>query len=369
MADRNILIINSCSKKKGPLTDVFKELEKDGYIFNWLFSKKNIYFGPRPNGIFKLVVFIILWPFLSFYQLFFLMFKKNKTRAIICFGWNEKIIFTPLARLLGIKMIWLEYPDADYRDKSNFFVFLYRFCSRWATIVVFINISKLFLKQINIDQGNIKVIPLGIKLDKYGRQDTIFSSLARTEHLKFNRKYFTIGATSNFRDPRQIESLFQAVKICLLVIPNLQLIIIGDGPERKNLNWLAKKMEINNIVWFVGESAESGQAAYFKKWFDSFDVFITACRLARLFDLKMTLIAMASGLSVIGFKNMGFEDIIREKTGLLIESNNNEILAREIIELYKNSRLRINLGKNAREQVDKNYNIDKMIEKFAEILD
>jgi len=369
MKNQNILIINSFSKKDRPLIDVFEELEKRDYIFKWLFSKKNIYFGPRPMGIFSLIIFIFLWPFLSLYQLFFLIFERNKIKAIICFDWNEKIIFTPLAKLLGIKMIWLEYPDIDHRDGLKFFTFLYRFCSRWATIVVFINISKLFLKQINISQNNIKVIPLGIKLGKYGHQDTIFSSLAKTEHLKFNRKYFTVGATFNFKNSRQIENLFQAIKICLSVIPNLQLIIIGDGSEKKNLNWLAKKMEIDNVIWFVGGPAQNGQEAHFKKWFNSFDIFVATYLPARFFDLKMVLIAMASGLSVVGFRNRGFEDIIKDKTGLLIEADNNEILANKIIELYQNSRLRRNLGENAREQVDKNYNIDKMVEEFAKILE
>ena len=52
------------------------------------------------------------------------------------------------------------------------------------------------------------------------------------------------------------------------VIPNIQLIIIGEGEERKNLSWLAKKMEIDNLVWLVGEQEQ------LKKWLDSFDVFL-----------------------------------------------------------------------------------------------
>lgn len=370
MKNQNILVINSFSKKKKPFVDIFQELAKRGYTFDWLFFKKNIYLGPRPDGIFNIIVFILLLPFFLLRQLLFLMLKKNKIKTIICFDWNEKIIFTPLAKLLRIKMIWFEYPDSDYRNELKIFIFLYRFCSRWAIIITFINISRHFLKQINVNENNIKFVPLGVKLHKYGHQDTIFSNLAKTEQLKFNRKYFTIGATSDFKNPRQIENLFQAIKICLSVMPNLQLIVIGDGPERKNLYWLAKKMEIDSTVWFVGDSSEGGQAIHFKKWLDSFDIFITTCVLTRFFDLRMALIAMANELSVIGFRNKGFEDIIIEdKTGLLIESGNGEILAREIIRLYQDSRLRRKLGKNAREHVDKNYNADNMIEKLDEILE
>ena len=39
--------------------------------------------------------------------------------------------------------------------------------------------------------------------------------------------------------------------------PNFKLIIVGDGPERKSLEALAKKQKISNKIIFTGERKDT----------------------------------------------------------------------------------------------------------------
>ena len=391
---KNILIINSSTDKNQPLINLFTELKQKGHDFYLLssttnlynqFKQKNwpakkIYFGPNLNNKFNAFIFICLLPILYLMYLAYLLYLAHSQRmsTAICLNWNEKIIITPIAKILGIKIIWLELPNMNYKAKNKFLLWLYKFNFKWVATVGFTGLTKIQLKQLSLNKGNINIVNPGIKLNQFRRQDTIFNKLAQTNQGNFHRKYFTVGTVTDLDYQQNIETLFRAVKICLTVIPNLQLIVVGDGAEKKSLIWLAKKMGIDSLVWFVGGtnslkqngpvSLSQGGQAHLKKWLDSFDVFVVASETPSLTDFDTCLRAMAAGLPVIGPSNFGLEDIIEEnKTGFLIE-NNNEILAQQIIKLQQNKHLRLRLGKEAKERVDKCFRMDRMVEEFEKTI-
>ena len=376
------IIINSKKKDNPYLFNIFQELKTRGFSFYYFSTKnyklnnlklpiKKIFVGPKLNNNFKSLLFIFFLPFLIFWYFFIILnYKyKKKIKTIICLNWNEKIIFSSIAKILKLKIIWLENPEINYSLKPKILILLYRFFSKKVKIICFINFTKTQLKNLKIKDNNINLILPGIKLKQLKRQETIYTDLVKTEQKNNKTKFFTLGIISKLEKNNQIENLFKAIKNSLTVIPNLQLIVVGDGAERKNLIWLAKKMEIDNLVWFVGGPEKEEQSFRLKKWLDSFDIYIAINEETYLSDLAIILKAMACSLPIIGFVNQGYEDIIiHDKTGLLTEAGNAESLTQEIIKLQQNKRLRLNLGKNAQNLVDKKFTIDKMVGELAKIL-
>ncbi|MBI4779591.1 glycosyltransferase family 4 protein [Candidatus Falkowbacteria bacterium] len=338
-----VLVFNSSPEKNRLLAHAFKALEQKNFAFSLLSSKKS------PLGQFKFLFLLINFRL------------KRKVDLIICFNFDEKIIITPLARLLGLKVVWLEGPELNYRKFNKFLLALYKLNYRLAEIIVFNNYSKLKLKNIGCAENKISLIAPGAKTASY--QENIFNKLASAGRENFHRKYFTIGLVTALNQKQKIEAIFQAVKISLPVIPNIQLIIIGEGRERKNLSWLAKKMEIDNLIWLVGEQENM------KKWLDSFDIFLALGENLFLDDYGNILEAMAACLPILAPRNIGLEDLIVENnTGSLIESDNSEMLARQIIKLHQDKRLRMFLGKNGRERVNRLFSMETMIEKLEQAL-
>ena len=159
--------------------------------------------------------------------------------------------------------------------------------------------------------------------------------------------------------------LLAAIKNCLTIIPNVQLIIVGDGEERKNLGWLARKMEIDHITWFVS----GGQ--YTRKWLESFDVFVVTNELLKLPDVNIILRAMEAGIPILGPQNIGLEDILpktEEKEIKLFEDNGNEMLTRQIIKLWRDKRLRKELGILEKKRIIEYFSLEKQAEEFEKIL-
>jgi glycosyltransferase involved in cell wall biosynthesis len=338
-----ILIINSLSKKNSLLDHVYEELKRKNFSISFLSSKKPLL------GQFKFLLLLINFKL------------KQKINSVVCININEKIFITPWARLLGLKVFWFEGPELNYQKFNKFLLMLYKLNYRLAKIVVFNSYSKLKLKNIGCNENKINLLTPGAKTMAY--QENIFNKLASTGRVNFHRKYFTIGAITSLNQKQKIETVFQAIKISLPVISNIQLIIVGEGEERKNLSWLAKKMEIDNLIWLVGEQNQ------LKKWLDSFDIFLALGENLSLNDYSNILEAMAAGLPVLAPRNIGLEDIIIENnTGSLIESDNSEMLARQIIKLHQDKRLRLFLGKNGQERVNRLFTLETMVEKLAQIL-
>ena len=162
---------------------------------------------------------------------------------------------------------------------------------------------------------------------------------------------------------QEIEIILGAIKKALSVIPNLQFIIIGDGTERKNLTWLAKKMGIGNLVWFVGEQA------HLHKWLNSFNIFITAAKNASFTDMQALLHALSSGIPVITPYNHGFDDIINDNiNGLIAEKLDSDTLSSAIIKINQDKKLAEKLSQNGKITVTEKYTDKIMAENFIKLL-
>lgn len=370
----NILLINSIKNKTVPLADFFKKLNYGNgrlYLFSaqsglleyfkqnhW--PAKKIYFGTTPENNIKAFLFAVELPFLSILYFLYLLHFKNKISAIVCLGLNDKVIFTPLARLLKIKLIWLEFIETDYLRLPKISLALYKNKLKYAQIAVFNHQTAIQLQLLGANEENIKFIPFGIELNQHKFQGNIFNELAQMKSGSA-RKYFTIGTIADLNNRQNLKNLFGAVKICLSVIPDIQLVIIGDGEQRRDLIWLAKKMEIENYIWLVGKQQ------HLKKWFDNFHIFAVAGEKPDLNDFSIILKAMSAPLPIIGISNIGLEDLVEldgQKCGILTDNGNNEELAQSIIKFQQNENLRREMGRIAKEKVDKLFNIDRMVEEF-----
>jgi glycosyltransferase involved in cell wall biosynthesis len=376
--DKNILIINSSPKGANELYDLWLELKKKSYSFNLWYNNihdalflnfqkegwatKKIFLGPKLNNKFKIIIFVLLYPLLLIINLWRLLFLKN-INTLILLNWNEKIIFSPLARLLKRKTIWLQLPGCNCLATDKWLVKFIKLVSKKVRIISFTEFTKNQLSVLGISNSNHMVITPGINLNYNGRQENIFNELAESSKKNFRNKFFTIGTIAQLDHAHKIEVLLAAIKECSGVIENLQLVVVGEGEEKKNLYWLAKKMNIDSLVWFVGQQQD------INKWLSGLSAFISTNSSPTLEDLKMILSAQSRAIPVIGLSTTGMEDIIENnKTGVLVETNTGDAFAQKIIELEQNRDLGEKIGLTGQKNTIMNYTLEKMATKFYNVL-
>lgn len=331
---------------------------------NWS-CKKSFFPFTSSQSFFTSLLLLITLPLLQlFYIAKFLICKNHKkSSTVILVSAPEKIFYTIPAKFFKKKIIWISIPRKKER-MSKIFKKLLRCFSRYAKTVVFTDSEMIRLTKNGFEEDKISVLYFGIDANNHTHQKNIFSEIAETKvSNNVKSKFFTVGTITKLDDTREIEILFSSIKKCVTIIPNIQFIVVGDGKMRKNLTWIAKKMEINNLVWFVGEQKHT------RKWLDSFDTLVMVNEYLGLPEIRSITEAMSAGVPIIAPYNVGLEYIIDDnKNGILIDTNNSENIATQIIRIQQNKHLQSQLNTSSKETIDKYFILDKMVNNFNDIL-
>ncbi len=170
-------------------------------------------------------------------------------------------------------------------------------------------------------------------------------------------------------EKKGVRYLIQAMPAVLKKIPDAKLVIGGDGPQMQELQQLAKSLNLQNRVIFLGwVSMEDLPLCY-----RAADVFVLAAATDELGvpeggQALVTKQAMASGTAVISTDIGGIPDLVRNnKTGLLVEEKNPGQLGEAIIRILTDKKLRQNLIRNAQELVQREATWDVIIEKYIKL--
>jgi glycosyltransferase involved in cell wall biosynthesis len=156
--------------------------------------------------------------------------------------------------------------------------------------------------------------------------------------------------------------LLEAVPALLGVMPESEVVFVGDGPMLQTLQARAKALEVAHNVTFLGSRDDVADILR-----DS-DVFVRPS-LTEGMPLAV-LEAMACGLPVIATAVGGTGEVIHHlDNGLLVSPCDVPGLARALIDLATDEQLRQRLGSNARHSVEQDYSWERVIEANLDIYD
>ncbi len=152
------------------------------------------------------------------------------------------------------------------------------------------------------------------------------------------------------------EFAIKMIKILVEQGSKIHYIIIGDGPLKDTLRSLVIELQLESIVDIVGKRNQQEICEILHKS----DIFVMPSITdntgrAEAFGLA-TIEAQATGLPVIAFNSGGLsETMIDKKTGYLIEERNIAKMATTVQSLLGDRDKRVQMGLNAKEWVDKNF--------------
>lgn len=142
---------------------------------------------------------------------------------------------------------------------------------------------------------------------------------------------------------KSIDQVIKAFGRAIKIIPDLNLVIVGDGPEKEKLENLADRLKIRKNLKFTGylrgkELLETLRAA---------DIFITASKSE---NMPVSILeAMSAGLPVIGVDALGIPEIVQDgKNGFIATPDNTREMAEKIIMLVRDKELINNFSANSR---------------------
>ncbi|MDD5194879.1 MAG: glycosyltransferase family 4 protein [Candidatus Omnitrophica bacterium] len=155
--------------------------------------------------------------------------------------------------------------------------------------------------------------------------------------------------------------LINAFKYVLEKFPNVDLVLAGDGEEKKSLEEQMRGLGLEGRIFFYGRSSP-GEIAQLLKGCQ----FLVVPSRVESFGL-IILEAFACGKTVIATRCGGPEEIIEnEVSGILVEKENPRILADNIISLLADGQLRAKLEIASAEAI-KIFDISGMTDRYLRV--
>jgi 1,2-diacylglycerol 3-alpha-glucosyltransferase len=195
--------------------------------------------------------------------------------------------------------------------------------------------------------SRVEVIPNGLDLTPYR---TVKQPIDRAA-FGFNEKDVISTYVGRLAPEKNLSLLIRAFYGVAMTYDHVRLLIVGDGPERENLEAQVAHMNIATKVHFTGMVEYKDIPAYLA----SCDIFVTPSS-AETFGLS-TVEAMAAGLPSLGIDAPGSGDIIEDGVTGLISSSEVEVFTAKLVLLSTDHDLRKRMGKQAL-QASKKYDIE-----------
>lgn len=169
-------------------------------------------------------------------------------------------------------------------------------------------------------------------------------------------KLVTIGT---LKKEKGIDFLIQAVfELIQLTDRNVEFNIIGDGVEKNNLLSICEKLNLSNIIKFVGSSD------FPQIYLEQSNLYIHGT-ISEAFGLTL-IEAMSTGLPVISTDGKGNRDFMDRSNGILLKHRDPKRFAQEILSLIEDKERYMKLQKGALETAAK-YDIKPYVDRLLEL--
>lgn len=214
-----------------------------------------------------------------------------------------------------------------------------------------------FLKEKTLTNYNIEkeieVIYNFIDIEKYNRME---SEIFR-KHVAPNGEKVLVH-TSNFRPVKRVVDTIRILEKVKKEIP-AKLVLVGDGPDRSECEHLARDLNLQKDVIFLGK--QDGLVEIL----NAADLFLMPSQ-SESFGLS-ALEAMACGVPVVSSSVGGLPElIIQNETGYIAEIGDVDRMAKYAIELLTNEKKYKSFSKNSRDRAVKHFDKNSIVPKYVE---
>lgn len=283
------------------------------------------------------------------------LLQENEIKLVHAHGTRAASNVLWAARSLAIPVIYTIHGWSFHQDQSLFVRNIRIIGEKYLTSVSTYNIS---VSQSNQKSGkkylkkfNSIVINNGIDENKFNPRKE-FKNIRSELNIPMNA--LLVLFIARFTSHKQPLALIKAFKNALSKIPNMHLLMVGDGDEKDEAIRLIDSLELKNSITLASFRQDVPDVLA------SADIFV----LPSLWEgLPIGLLeAMSMGKAVIGTKVDGTSEVIKNQyNGILIETKNLiENLENALISIGSDGKKRSEYARNAMKTVHEKYNAVKM---------
>ena len=203
----------------------------------------------------------------------------------------------------------------------------------------------------NLPADRVRMIPNGVDME-------IFSPLPPDEtflrELGLRSGDPLVSIVAALRPEKNHAMFLRAAAVVQRDVPNARFLIVGDGPQRAELEALTVQLDLTDAVHFLGCRGDV------PKILSASDVFALTSHVEA--SPVSILEAMACGCPVVSTQVGSVAESVRDgETGYLVEPDDTRAMAARLVELLRSPELASRLGRAGRQRVTATSSLDQMV--------
>ena len=218
-----------------------------------------------------------------------------------------------------------------------------------------------YLIKANVAARKINVIYNGLDLERLQPKETSRAKICEELNLPNDENLKFITLVANLRHPIKNQPLFlRAAKTVAAKFPEARFVLAGEGELKASLEALAREMDIADKMHFIGRCAKVPELLSI-----SYAGVLTS--FAEGFSNSI-LEYMAARLPVVATNVGGAnEAIVENETGFVVESDNDAMLAKRLVELLENPEKAKRFGAAGRRIVEEKFSCETQLRRTLEL--
>jgi glycosyltransferase involved in cell wall biosynthesis len=295
------------------------------------------------------------------YTKFLLLRKLLKEKNIDILHTHDTgtLIDGTLCRLFGSKIkIVNTFHFGNYPNKDNRTLLLEKLFCKLAHYLVAVGYeqAKIIQKTLHISQERLNTIYNGIEINSNSPDTDLISPYRNRESNPT-----IICSISTLTEQKGLTHLIDTAHILKNNNVNCLLLIVGDGPLREELEDKCNRLELNEMVSFLGWVPNAASSLL-----PLVDIF---CQSSLWEANSIALLeAMAAGIPIVT-TNVGESSHVIEngRNGFIVEPRDPKALADALATLVSNQDSRRDFGKSAQQDYNEKYTVDMMISNYSNL--
>jgi glycosyltransferase involved in cell wall biosynthesis len=207
------------------------------------------------------------------------------------------------------------------------------------------------MMRLGVREEKIRLVFFGTDVKRFSPQTEEAEDVGLRKEYELSDSVIVIS-TRTLTPIHDVGTLIRAIPYVKQAVPGVIFVIVGDGPERKSLEELARALGVWDFVRFIGRVEEAEMV----KWLRAADVYVSTS-LADAGLAASTAEAMACGLPVVVTDNADNRKWVTEGAGgYLVPNGRFDLLADRIVQLLKDKKKRLDFGRINRRVIEERNN-------------
>jgi L-malate glycosyltransferase len=289
---------------------------------------------------------------------FYRFLKSQKVHILQTYHFGSDIWGGLIAHLAGVPIIISSRRDRGFWRKKHH-IACYRWINRWVSKICVVSnaVKEMVVEEEGVHPDKVKVIYNGVDINNYRSTAQNFDL---RKQLGLSNEDIVLISVGNLRPVKGHANLLKALKKVMETRSSTKLLLVGEGEEEQPLRRLAKELNVEKNVLFLGQRGDV------KDLLNMSDIGVLTSLSEGMSNALLEYMAMTK--PVVATNVGGNKDnVVHGITGFLVPPQNEQAFAEALIKLVNDTALRQNMGLAGRQRVEDHFHIEKTVQQYENI--